>query len=114
MFSYILILIYFFFIDDHACLYKGLIFGSQKSSLKTTLYKSFNWIRQIVCKSSYNSHQSSSRMASLLQRGLHPLVSPDKSGLRMFWNAFATPGTQPADVAYAITGVKKRVLVLGT
>ncbi|MCY7422493.1 MAG: hypothetical protein LH478_12215 [Chitinophagaceae bacterium] len=52
-------------------------------------------------------------MASLLQRD-----SPDFIGtmfpklLRMFWNAYATLGTQPADVPYAITGIKQRVLVL--
>ncbi len=48
-------------------------------------------------------------MASLLHRDSTRLFL---KLLRMFWNAFATPVTQPADVPYAITGVKKRVLVL--
>ncbi len=48
-------------------------------------------------------------MASLLQRDSTRLFPKP---LRMFWNANATLGTQPADVPYAITVIKKRVLVL--
>jgi hypothetical protein len=47
--------------------------------------------------------ESSSRVALLLQQDstrLFPIL------LRMYWNAFATLGTQPADVPFAITVVR--------
>ena len=56
------------------------------------------------------AHRKLKRRGFVIEIGLHPLVSETAS--QCFGMPSPTLGTQPTDVPYAITGVKKRVLVL--